>query len=227
MTRARPRRGRLDAIVRRGRPAAWLVGGLLFVRLLLVGEAPASSAGEVEKLLARIRAAGQRTRTLQASFVQRRRVPLYKSEVVSQGRLLFKRPDRQPRESYAPDAAVVVLRGQRAEVRIPGEPPRRLDLEEGSALGSLVGQMLVWFGVRPAADLYRHYRVSLSGGTEPQLELLPRDSALRRRITSLKIKLGQDLAPKSVELAGSEGDRTRIEFGAVQRNQPVAEALFR
>lgn len=227
MARARPRRGRLDAVASWRRRAGWLVGGLLFGRLLFVAEAPASSAREVEELLARIQAAGKRTRTLQASFVQRRRMPMFKSEVVSKGRMVFQRPDRLRWESFAPDAAVVLMRGERAEVRIPGEAPRRLDLQEGSALGSLVGQMLVWFGVRPASHLHRHYQVSLSGGTEPQLELRPRDPALRRRITSLKIRLGKDLAPRSVELAGSEGDRTRIEFGAVQRNQPVAEALFR
>jgi len=35
----------------------------------------------------------------------------------------FARPDRLRWETLAPDAGVLVLRGQRAELRLPGERP--------------------------------------------------------------------------------------------------------
>ena len=210
-------------------PGQWVFKPALVAVLLAAGSpAPASASPQLDGLLARIQSAGQRTRTLQASFVQRKRVPMFKSEVVSQGRLTFVRPDKLRWETFPPDQAVLVVKGEHAELRLPGEKPRLLDLKAGSALGSLVEQMLVWFGMRPPSALQGHYQVSLRGSAaEPQLHVVPRDPALRKRVASIELWLGRQLEPKRLQLDGGDGDLTLIEFGPVRRNQTVPDTLFR
>jgi outer membrane lipoprotein carrier protein len=204
---------------------AWLAPALCAP--LLLAAAPARATPQLDELLRKIQSAGQHTRTLQASFVQRKRMPMFKSEVVTKGRLVFARPDRLRWETLAPDAAVLVLRGEKAELRLPGEPARALDLKAGSALGSLVDQMLVWFGVRPAAELHKHHQVTLRGSAaEPQLHLVPKDQALRKRVAAIDIWLGMDLAPTRIQVSAGE-EVTRIEFGAVKRNGTLPDSLFR
>ncbi len=196
---------------------------------ILLPCAPALAGGsELDQLLSRVVAAGAKTRTLQASFTQHKRLALFKQEVTTRGELSFRRPDSLRWETFAPDAALLLVDGQRGQFRVPGEPARRFDLRAGSAVSSLIGQVLFWFGVRPADELRRDYQLTLrrSAG-KLELHLVPRTPALVKHLRSIDVELAPDLSPRRILVVQIEGDTTRIELGAARRNVPLPDKLFR
>ena len=121
-----------------------LLGAVLLISLLL--PCAAVRADDLQKLSRRLAAQGKKLKTLEARFVQRKRLALFKSEVTSKGRLFFARPGRLRWEILPPDASVLVVRGKRAELRVPGEKTRVMDLTTNKTLGVLVEQLMIWLG---------------------------------------------------------------------------------
>jgi len=122
---------------------------------------------------------------------------------------------------------VVLVRGQAAELRAPGQPRRTIDLARSGAVASVVEQMLVWFGVRPPDLLLRDYQVSIQGKRPLSLRLVPRAPKLRQHVASIEVELGRDQGARKVQVVQADGDGTTIEFSAIQRNLLVPAALFR
>ena len=185
-------------------------------------------AGPLDDLSRRLTARGKKIKTLQATFVQTKRLALFKSEVASKGRLAFARPGRLRWELLPPDASVLVVRGKRAELRVPGEKPRIMDLSANKTLGVLVEQLMVWLGVRPVADLKRWYHVDQTGtGGRPRLVLRPKSGALKKRLARVELGFGADLFISSIHVVQRDGDTTTIAFGVFQRNRKIDQSLFR
>jgi outer membrane lipoprotein carrier protein len=188
----------------------------------------AARAESVDAFLGRLAAAGKDTRTLQAQLVQRKRLSLFRTEVVTKGRVLFERPDRLRWETFRPDASLLLLVGQRAEFRLPGEPARVIDLKHGGALGALVEQLFVWLGVRPARDIGRQYTATLQPEKRlTRLSLVPKEAMLRSRVKQLVLEVGADLLLQRIVVLQKDGDTTAIEFSSVKRNAKLPPNSFK
>lgn len=199
---------------------------LLLVSLLLFS-GPVQ-ATELARFTKRLAASSKGIRTVQARFVQRKRLRLFKTDITTKGRLSFQRPDKLRWETLPPDASVLLVLGKRAELRIPGDRPRVIDLGRNRTMGALVEQLLVWLGARPATDLKRWYRVKVADkqGTTT-LDLSPKDAALRKRLERIEVTFGADLAIKTVRVHQRRGDATTIEFSAVKRNAKLRKNAFK
>jgi len=186
-------------------------------------------AESVDAFLARLAKQNRETRTLKARFVQRKRAALFKSEVKTEGAIAFQAPDRLRWESFAPDAATLLVLGARAELRLPGEAARVIDLKAGGALASLVSQLLVWLGARPVGELKQHYQSKLEPAPEGESRLLlvPRLEALRKHVRSLVLLFDRTLELRRIEVEQAGGDRTTIELSEVRRNQKLPASTFR
>jgi outer membrane lipoprotein-sorting protein len=153
---------------------------------------------------------------------------LFRTEVVTKGRLLYRRPDHLRWETFAPDASVLVVTGRQAVLRLPDTPPRQIDLREGGTMAALVDQMLTWLGARPAAELRERYRISArEGSSGTELSLTPKGGALAESITRIRLQLGPDDLLRSVMVRQKSGDTTTITFADVQRNKPLPDGTFR
>ena len=171
--------------------------------------------------------AGGATRTLEASFEQRRLLRLFKTEVVSQGKVYFRGPDHLRWELLGSDASVLLVAGKRAQLRIPGQPRRELDLTSDPAMRALVQQIMVWLGALPQKELARWYRVttrSRKGGEE--LSLVPRAGSLKQRIKQITVHRSGDLL-RQVIVDFVSRERTTVRFHRVRRNLPLAPGLFK
>ena len=185
------------------------------------------SAGELDAFQARLTRLGQRTRTLSASFTQRKRLKLFRSEVTTRGRLYYARPDRLRWETLPPDASTLVVVGNRAELRLPGERVRTIDLRRDRSMAMLVEQLMVWLGARPADRLARWYRVKLDRhGRRYQLTLWPRSDAVRKRVAEIQVVFDGNLELRQIRLKHPGGDTSRIELGQVKRNHTLPEKLW-
>lgn len=185
-------------------------------------------ADDFADLSSRLTARGKKLQSLQARFVQRKRLALFKSEVTSKGRFFFARPGRLRWELLPPDASVLVVRKKRAELRIPGEKPRVMDLSTNKTLGVLIEQLLVWLGVRPVADLKRWYHTALTKKDgRSMLTLKPRSGPLKKRIKQIVLEFSGDLSLHRIRLLQQDGDSTIIEFSGYRRNARVPDKVFR
>jgi outer membrane lipoprotein-sorting protein len=203
---------------------------ILSILALPVLIAPSEARAEsVDSFLARLGAQGRQTRSLEARFTQRKRAALFKSEVKTRGVIYFEPPDRLRWESFAPDAATLLVRGSRAELRLPGEAPRALDLKAGGALAALCNQLLVWLGARPASELKQHYEIKLEPAADAgtRLRLSPKAGALRKHVSALTLGLDRSLQLQRIEVEQPGGDRTTIELAEIQRNRKLPAAAFR
>jgi outer membrane lipoprotein carrier protein len=198
---------------------------LLILSLMAAGPVGATELGCFTKRLA---AAGKGTRTLRARFVQRKRLRLFRTEIITKGRIAFQRPDRLRWETLPPDASVLLVLGKRAELRIPKEKPRVIDLDRNRTMAVLVEQLLVWLGARPASDLERWYRVEVvKADRSTTLELAPKDAGLRKQLSRIEVTFGADLAIKTVRVRQRKGDTTTIEFSEIKRNAKLGKDAFK
>lgn len=197
------------------------------VCLLLLGGT--ARGGELEQLEQRLTERGKQTRTLSAEFVQTKKLRLFRTEVTTRGRLSYQAPDHLRWETLPPDASTLLVRGNRAELRIPGERPRVLDLRRDRAMATLVEQLLVWLGARSADRLTQWYRVEL-GRSPPKgyrLTLRPRSAAVRKRVSQVVVTLAGDVSLRRIELSHPGGDHSTITFPTVRRNQPLPKGIFK
>jgi len=202
--------------------------GYLFLGLSLLLPCPTAHAGDLKDLSRRLSARGKKLRTLEARFIQRKRLALFKSEVTSKGKIYFSRPGHLRWEILPPDASVLVVRNKRAELRVPGEKARVMDLSANKTLGILVEQLMVWLGVRPVTDLKRWYHTELlqkEGRT--QLTLKPRAGPLHKRISQIKLDFARDLTLDRIQILQRDGDSNVIELSGYRRNARIPDKLFR
>lgn len=192
--------------------------------LLVASTVQANGHDTFEDKLGRV---GRQTKTLRALFTQRKRLKLFRSEVVTKGRLFYARPDRLRWETLPPDASTLVVVGSRAELRLPDERPRTIDLRRDRAMATLVEQMLVWLGARPADRLQRWYRVKRIRDAQGYLlTLWPRAPAVRKRIRSVQVRFDRGLQLRDIHLEHPGGDTSHIELREVKRNVPLPDDLW-
>jgi outer membrane lipoprotein carrier protein len=198
----------------------------LTVALGLAGDRPAV-AGEIEDFLGRLAAKGKQTRTLQARFVQRKRLRLFKSEVVTKGKVCFEKPDRLRWETLPPDGSVLVVNGNRAELRLPDERPRVIDLRRDRTMATLVEQLMVWLGARPAKSLSKWYRAELRReGPGYKLRLAPTQPAVRKRVRGVEVVFGADLVLRTITIQHEDRDTSHITFSEIRRDQRLPPNTF-
>jgi outer membrane lipoprotein carrier protein len=188
----------------------------------------AVGAETLQSFARRLAAANRHVRTLEARFVQRKHLALFKTAVTSKGRVLFQRPDRIRWEVLPPDASVLVFRGQQAQMWTPDmQRSRVFDLKLYRALENLAQQMLVWLGARPAGDLTRYHAVTLkSSGGDTVLDMVPRKKPRHLRFSRVRVRFGPDLVLKRVTLKHPDGDRTEVDFKQVRRNPKLPPGAF-
>jgi hypothetical protein len=199
-----------------------------FIPFFLLLSLQPARAEPLGAFLQRLAVRGRQTRTLQVNFIQRKRMALFRTEVTSKGFLRYEQPDRLRWEILPPDGLVLRLQGQRAELRLPGEKPRAMDLSGESGLGALVQQLMMWLGIKPTSDLTRHYQVDLEQGKGlTRLRLIPKDASLRRRISALELAFDLGLTLRSVRVRQTDGDTVLFEFSEERRNVELPKESFR
>ena len=200
--------------------------------LLLLGAAPAPAPAplpELAALIGRIDAAQKEAKTLQADFVQRNRVKLFKQELTSKGRLLYQRgaPSQLRWEYTAPDPSTMLLLGQKAYLQMPGRPAQVFDTAKDSTLRAIFGQLELWLGNGSLAAAKDEY--DMSRGGPATVVLVPKGaSPLARTFSRIEMRLDErTLLLSGLLLVEKGGDEKEIVFTRVQRNAPLPEGAFK
>lgn len=183
-----------------------------------------------DKLRALIEAvvAQQRSmRSLRAEFTQTKSSALLLEPVESRGKFTFRAPDTVRWDYAAPESMVVLLADNTLTTFVPGS-----QRAEAVKLSSRHRRFVaVLAGTQPLDDLSENFTMTLSdaGGDTPyRLTLVPSQSVIRRKLSSVVLEVDRTLLlPVVVEYNEADGDSTRYEFRRLELNPPLDESQFR
>ncbi len=183
---------------------------------------------ERDQVLDRIRERQQEVRALRATIVQRKRHPLLRGETVSEGSLLFQRPDRVRWEVDKPERTIIVIDGHTLLVYSPdrNEAERR-DLRDD--FGSRAAVEFLTSGMNlDVGELEKRFQVDLYRGNGRLLLMLtPRSRWVAQAVASVAIYQHEDEAvPRQIVVVGQKGDRTETTLTHVIINPHFPEDSF-
>ena len=201
---------------------------------MLLLRAPAAPAGvplqgdERARAIEGLQTRQREVNTFRAAVVQRKRHPLLKGEVVTEGTLLFRRPNRLRWEMATPERLIVAIDEQTLVIYRPDRrEAERRDLRDDfgarAALEFLAAGMsfdVAEMEKRFEVDLYREDgRLSLV--------MTPRSRWVARAIASVTItQEDADELPRQIVVVGQKGDRTDTTLTHVVVNPPLADDAF-
>jgi outer membrane lipoprotein-sorting protein len=181
-------------------------------------------ARAIDGLRARQREVG----TLRATVVQRKRHPLLKGEVVTEGTLLFSRPNRLRWEVATPERTIIVIDDQALVIYHPErKEAERRDLRDDFGSRAVVDFLTAGMNL-DVAELEKRFQVDLyRDDGRLSLVLTPRSRWVARAIASVTIAQDEaDALPRQIVVVGQKGDRTETSLAHAVVNPPLAEDAF-
>ena len=179
-------------------------------------------------LFERLRSRQAGIRAFRATVTQKKRSPLLLAEGVTEGRILFGRPDRFRWESDKPERRIVVADGTTLTVYDPvRKEAERHDQRDQFAARMAVEFMTTGMG-GSLADLEKRFRVEAERrGREVVLTLTPKARWLLRAVKSITIRQPDEGAvPAGIVVLGARGDRTETLLSDVVLNSAIPADAF-
>lgn len=178
--------------------------------------AEALSEQETAALLAKI-AASRAGHAIEADFVEKRTLPLWKEPIVERGTIAFEPPDKFLRKTKN----LVVSDGTTLWMYYPEfRQVEKYPLQNGAGPGKLFAALGQALQFQKLAEIFRVSATTLQDGWE--LELTPKSGTLRRLLSSMTIQLDRALTLKSSVIRGKEGDCIETTYSAEKFLAPGA-----
>ncbi len=162
------------------------------------------------------------SRGVEAEFREEKALPLLAEPLVSEGVFYFAPPDRMVRFTRTPEAASMLLDGNRLRIE-DSLGVEEMDLGAEPMAKQLVSQLLVLLRGDFEA-LEQDYRVAYEGGGEVwRLDLATRSLRLRAVVEGLSL-VGRAGRLDEMELRGANGETTRTRYMRVVTDRAFSEA---
>ena len=181
-------------------------------------------AAIIEELQARQRAVA----SVRATVIQKKRHPLLAAEVVTQGTLLFKRPNLVRWEVTKPDRTIILIDERTLLTYHPDrQEAERRDLRDD--FGARAAAEFFTSGMSLAvSDLEQRFQVDLYRENEElAVRLTPRSRFVAQAIASITIyQHAEEAVPRRLVILGQKGDRTELSLRDVTINPQLPEDAF-
>lgn len=195
---------------------------------------PAASAAvpllgdERAQAIERLQARQREVQSFRAAVVQRKRHPLLKGEVATEGTLLVRRPNRLRWEMTTPERLIVAIDEQALLIYRPDrKEAERRDLRDD--FGARTAMEFLAAGMSfDVAEMEKRFQVDLyREDGRLSLVLTPRSRWVARAIASVTITQADgDALPRQIVVLGQKGERTDTTLTHVVLNPPLAEDAF-
>ena len=145
----------------------------------------------------------------ETGFTSEKHLSSLSAPVLSQGRLVFRKPDHLEQDTTAPRPERLVIDADSVEITAPDAPTRRISLDDSPALriladtlrGALAGDLAV---------LRRHFIVEEAGGPSAwRITLRPSGNVTAQVIKRAYID-GGDAQLRQIDIVQANGDEQRI-----------------
>jgi outer membrane lipoprotein carrier protein len=177
----------------------------------------AVSAADPQALAARVQAYYERTKDLEARFVQTYTYAGVGRRQVSKGRFQVKKPGRLRWDYESPEPKVVVVNGSRLVQFEPEANQAFVDEKfDATAMSAAVSFLL------GSGRLDREF--SLAADAEGRLLLTPREPD--PRVQSIALEVGKDGEVLATRVVDGSGNVNEVRFEDLRRNRGVPDARF-
>ena len=179
--------------------------------------APAPPVGDI---LSHLEASAKSVHSLDAEFVQKNKVKLFKEELTSKGRVQFTPPRHLVWQYTSPDPSTLTVDGNRATLSQPGAPERTFDLEHDATMRAVFDQLLAWLGPGSLAQLEGGYQLTSTGtAAQPALVMTPRPGTpMEKAFQRIELRLdGKSWLVTGISLVEKNGDEKVITFTRMTR----------
>jgi hypothetical protein len=190
--------------------------------------ARAFADASLDAALADVAKARAKVTTMVGPFVQERTVALLASKVKSTGKMWLSRPDRLRWELDPPDAAVYWVLPDGLAYKTKGGSGKIPKGAQGTALGGVLGDLLVLLG-GDLATLSARYDLALIKRDDSGLVVhaAPKDKVLAKSTKRIELELAGDLVTlRRVIIVEAGNDRSEIVFGAIVQGAPIDPKLL-
>ncbi|MBI5501359.1 MAG: outer membrane lipoprotein carrier protein LolA [Deltaproteobacteria bacterium] len=173
-----------------------------------------------------IREAAASVRTVRASFVQEKRLPILTRPLRSEGTFAFRRPGSIRWEYRTPVESVLLTDG--GDVRRFTKQDGEWTAEAGAGMEAMrvvLDEVAAWMSGR--FDESAAFAATLTPGSPTVIELVPREEAIGRFVTRIVVTLAETAgAVASIEIFEGAEASTRIEFQGLELNADLGDAVF-
>jgi outer membrane lipoprotein-sorting protein len=195
------------------------------------GKANALSPAEQEKLdaiLAKFDETQSSTRTLTATFTERKEIALLKEPVVAKGRFFYTKPDDVLWQYTEPDPRYFLISKDELLSYFPAK--RRA---ERVSIGLYHDRLLKVLAIgQPSKNLLKYYDIHLDesngiAGTN-LLILTPRKRMVKKRISEVRLWVSKETSlPVRMQYCEPDGDSTTIAFEDIRFNPQIASSVYK
>jgi outer membrane lipoprotein carrier protein len=166
--------------------------------------------------------------SVRATVIQKKRHPLLAAEAISEGTLLFKRPNLVRWDVNKPDRTIILIDDRTLLTYHPDrKEAERRDLHDD--FGARAAVEFFTSGMSLAvADLERRFQVDLYRESELLVvRLTPRSRLVAQAVASITISQHEgDAVPRQIVVVGQKGDRTELTLTGVSLNPRLPEDAF-
>lgn len=165
---------------------------------------------------------------VRATVIQKKRHPLLAAEAVSQGTLLFKRPNLVRWEVNKPDRTIILIDDRTLLTYHPDrQEAERRDLRNDFGARAAVDFFTSGMSLA-VADLEKRFQVDLYRENELLVvRLTPRSRFVAQAVASIAIYQDEaDAVPRQIVVVGQKGDRTELRLTGVSINPHFPEDAF-
>jgi outer membrane lipoprotein carrier protein len=166
--------------------------------------------------------------SVRATVIQRKRHPLLAAEAISEGTLLFKRPNLVRWEVNRPDRTIILIDDRTLLTYRPDrQEAERRDLHDD--FGARAAVEFFTSGMSLAVgDLEKRFQVDLYRENESVVvRLTPRSRLVAQVVTSIAISQHEgDAVPRQIVVVGQKGNRTELTLTNVSLNPRLPEDVF-
>ena len=195
------------------------------------GESPAGlpkmSDKDLQSLLDRLENTLGKIRTLEARFVQEKKLSIFRDIVKSEGLLVFQRPDRVRFEITEPFQSAIVTNGKSAaRYELVDGAWKKLDAVDAEVMAMVTGQICSWIEgrFREKSDVYE---ISALASTPVTVVLTPRNERFRKYIEAIELSLAPDETKvTAVTVREPGGDSTVMRFTHERRDRDIPPEVF-
>ncbi len=189
---------------------------------------PKSPASK-EEVLERVEKKLSKVKTVQADFVQKKDLAMFKHTMIVKGTLAVENPGRIAWHVREPVKYSVVIKG--AVLRQWDEDTDEvmtLQLDENPSFKPVFRQLSGWFAGR-YGEVRKRYNVEVTGRKPVSLMFRPKkDSDIKDIIDHVQVTFrGDERYIKELEVLQADGDRTTFRFQKTVLNKPVDKKMWK
>lgn len=193
---------------------------------LIISSHASAKLQDMDVVLQKLQAQATAVESISSEFSQESHLSVFVVPVISNGRFLFRKPDKLRWEYLSPMTEGFAFDGGHG-VRWTETTKASFSLRNDPLMNVVAKQLLAW-ATFDIAWLSAEYDISLESDSPVLLKLIPKssDTAVVLKHLLIEFSLSSNTV-KKVELHDQSGDLTRILFENPQVNTLLDDAMFR